>query len=821
LKNLKIYSITLILLIMPYFSYGVSSSERVSIVADLIQEAKMDSTQNLFNKNEKLQILSMANKCYSLWHGKNIDNVVALGAHHRWENQYYLKPSAMGEYLLHHQSGKTLSLDNGGYWLNKEVDEKSVFVLIEHKGALKLMNKKTKLFLKTKKFWFQQYSGTTWSKDAASPIYISPQEECITTFPEAEIGANVEYALKTQFDNGDLYGIADPHNHMMAEDLAAGFANAGKTFSPFGIEDALGSCAENHGKDGKIGFLSIGNLLHQATSGNLKNSSKGDLNFSQLASMDNIIEKVESKIEVQPTNYVENKSLPSLPSFQEVLDVVLSIGALKHGHDDKGYPTFKNWPHHNDAGHSPNYYQWINRARLAGLRMMTVYSTNSNAACKVAKDMLGPRLLGVSLYPPSVTHQDLAARTCDGNELHNVQVEKMHKLEKYIDAQYGGKDKGWLEIVTSPNEAREVVKQGRLAIILGAEIDDLFNCVLGAENPTSCSFSHIEEGVEALYQQGVRVLYPAKHYDNEFAGTKQTGIDRELIQYVHNGKINDWEVCKGSTKSMPLFSANTIENGSAENYLVLKFLSLLGLDTSTLKHYQEELPDGYGYCNVKGLTDKGEFLVKELMKRGMMLDIDHLSTKAVKQVQTLTAKYDYPRLATHTDELTPFTNQYFENQGLVTPLTIKATKSIHCAHPVSSDFINHNKAFADASYKTKGIRAITFSTDFMGSVHALGPRFNEADNKCDNAYDINTKVKYPFSSYDGSVVFEKQVTGVREFDYNIDGFAHYGMLPDMIQDIQSQEGFSNQDIDPLFRGAESYIRTWEQAVKQSIIVRQD
>ena len=53
-------------------------------------------------------------------------------------------------------------------------------------------------------------------------------------------------------------------------------------------------------------------------------------------------------------------------------------------------------------------------------------------------------------------------------------------------------------------------------------------------------------------------------------------------------------------------------------------------------------------------------------------------------------------------------------------------------------------------------------------------------------------------------------SGGRDFDFNIDGLAHYGMFPDMIQDMKNI-GLSPMQLRPLFLGAEQYIKMWEQA----------
>ena len=52
----------------------------------------------------------------------------------------------------------------------------------------------------------------------------------------------------------------------------------------------------------------------------------------------------------------------------------------------------------------------------------------------------------------------------------------MRKMERYIDAQYGGPGKGWYRIVTDPFQARRVINQGKLAVVMGIETSVLFGC---------------------------------------------------------------------------------------------------------------------------------------------------------------------------------------------------------------------------------------------------------------------------------------------------------------------------------------------------------
>src|SRR5215211_681211 len=61
-----------------------------------------------------------------------------------------------------------------------------------------------------------------------------------------------------------------------------------------------------------------------------------------------------------------------------------------------------------------------------------------------------------------------------------------------------------------------------------------------------------------------------------------------------------------------------------------------------------------------------------------------------------------------------------------------------------------------------------------------------------------------------STSVEKSVVGNRTFDFNTDGFAHIGMLPDTIADFEAM-GMQPSELDALFFSAEGYIRLWERA----------
>src|SRR5260370_37967428 len=100
-------------------------------------------------------------------------------------------------------------------------------------------------------------------------------------------------------------------------------------------------------------------------------------------------------------------------------------------------------------------------------------------------------------------------------------------------------------------------------------------------------------------------------------------------------------------------------------------------------------------------------------------------------------------------------------------------------------------------------------SDFKGIGGHVGPRVGAASCGGDGpersyqekAATLSTgnalyrnRLIYPFTLA-GFGTFTKQVSGERTFDFNTDGLAHIGLLPDMLADISNDD--SNADLHPL------------------------
>lgn len=418
-------------------------------------------------------------------------------------------------------------------------------------------------------------------------------------------------------------------------------------------------------------------------------------------------------------------------------------------HDPVGWPTFKDWPAHDSLTHQQNYYAWVERAWRGGQRVLVNDLVTNGVICSVYffKD-----------------------RSCDEMTSLRLQARMTYDLQAYVDKMYGGPGKGWFRIVTDSAQAREVIKQGKLAVVLGVETSEPFGCKMILDVP-QCDKGDIDRGLDELYSLGVRSMFLCHKFDNALCGVRfdsgTLGTAINVGQFLSTGTFWKTEKCTGPQHDNPIGSAAAPEA-------------------------EAKLPAGvnvpsYGtdaQCNSRGLTDLGEYAVRGMMKRKMMLEIDHMSVKGVGRVLDIFESASYPGvLSSHSWMDMDWTDRVYGLGGFI------------------AQYMHGSEEFIAEANRTKALRdkygvGYGFGTDMNGVGGWPGPRGADAPNK----------VTYPFRSVDGGSLIDRQTTGQRTWDFNTDGAAHHGLVPDWIEDIRKVGGQSV--VDDLFRGAESYLGTW-------------
>jgi hypothetical protein len=437
----------------------------------------------------------------------------------------------------------------------------------------------------------------------------------------------------------------------------------------------------------------------------------------------------------------------------------------KERHDPVGWPTFKDWPDDRSLTHESAYYRWLERAWRGGLRVFVNLFVDNAELCK--------------LYPFKADRPNVC------NEMATVRLEhrRIHELQDYIDAQSGGPGKGWFRIVTDPVQAREVINDGKLAVVLGIEVSTLFDCGLDNGRPL-CDREKIDRNLDEAWRMGVRQMELVNKFDNAFGGVAgdegSTGVVTNTGNRSATGRYWDMQTCTGPPGAEDKEQATT--TGHNTDALLANGLATYG-------------PGGVApvypappHCNQLGLSDLGAYLVNRMASKGMLVDPDHLSVLARNQLLSVLEARKYSgAVSSHSWSTPDAFPRIYRLGGFIAP------------------YAGDSEGFVKKWKETKQMRdgrfyfGFGYGADMNGFGSQGGPR----------GADVPNKVQYPFKSFDGGTTFDRQRSGERVYDINVDGVDHYGLYPDWIEDMRKLAG--DEIIEDMARGAEAYLQTWERA----------
>ncbi|HEX8101091.1 MAG TPA: Coagulation factor 5/8 type domain-containing protein [Solirubrobacteraceae bacterium] len=448
------------------------------------------------------------------------------------------------------------------------------------------------------------------------------------------------------------------------------------------------------------------------------------------------------------------------------LENVQSSGNPVSGHNTDGWPSFTGWPHYKTYTHEQTYYKWLERAWRGGLRLYTNLLVDNHALCEV--------------YP-------LKRNTC--NEMETIRLERkdLDELVDYIDAQSGGPGKGWLRIVRDPFEARRVINDGKLALVVGIETSKLFDC--GETNHTpQCDRAQIDRQLDEVHKMGVRQMELVNKEDNAFVGVAgdagQTGVLTNTANKKSTGHYWAMQTCLN-----PDPGHNHDEEQSTTAPGVVGRDALAGAIVQMfLPPDQTPVYPEPPHCNAQGLTDLGAYLIRRMMEKKMIFDPDHMSVVGRDQALSVIESAGYGGVMSSHSWSTPDAyRRILALGGVVTP-----------ARKTTEKFIEEWKSLKPMRNQ-RFLYGTGWSTDMNGFAAQGPPRPGNDKNP----------VVYPFKSLDGSTTLDRQKTGTRTWDLNKDGTAHFGLYPDRIEDVRIVGG--QEVADDLLNGSEAYLQMWERA----------
>lgn len=354
------------------------------------------------------------------------------------------------------------------------------------------------------------------------------------------------------------------------------------------------------------------------------------------------------------------------------------------------------------------------------------------------------------------------SHTCNEEGSIELQVRNIKQLQHYIDAQSGGPGRGFFRIVYSPEQARRVISRGKLAVVIGVESSNPFGCT-EHDGKAQCDRHQVDHGLARWSKLGIRAFFPVHWVDNAFAGAALegggTGAFLNLLNIHQTGQPFKTGPC-------PL-AGEGVEMDSTPGPTVSK----------------------KKVCNVKGLTSLGAYLIKRMIARHYLIMLDHMSEWARERVLTIAAQAHYPLISPHTDIGGTWVAQdlrrLYAGGGVATTTLNDAGPNVKRILQLAH-FRQHRYYFG-----------VGFGTDTGGFATLPAPDSSERP------------LHYPFTDYNG-VRFVRERTGKKTFDFNRDGVAQYGLMPDLIAEMQ--HGRRSRDaLALLYRSAEAYLEAWQRA----------
>ncbi|MEM6927267.1 MAG: hypothetical protein AAF602_10075, partial [Myxococcota bacterium] len=401
----------------------------------------------------------------------------------------HLAPADLGVYLLHDTDGGYVVAEDDGSLVRRTTLESDVTRLDDAyvSGAewelvdQQLRNRRTGRFLGPDGL-------LPATAEAGGTVTFRPAEDCVAP-PELSLDAQGA-VTRTTFDDGDVYGIVDTHTHLMSNwGFGGGGLYHGAPFHRLGVEHALPDCAANHGEAGRKDFIGFAF------------DAGGADDFD--------------------------------------LDTV--VGGLLLGetptdnHVTAGYPEFTDWPDAvRSSTHQTSYHRWLERAYLAGLRMIVQHATTNSVLCELTT--------GAGNLPTRYGCDDMVAV--------DRSIEETYAMERYLDARAGGPGEGWFRIVRSPEEARQVITDGKMAVVLGIEVSNLFECrLVPRPGDPICDEAFVTQQLDRYHDLGVRAIFPVHKYDNAFSAGDGDRNFIEVGNVFNSGHLSNFVT--GDCPDMP------------------------------------------------------------------------------------------------------------------------------------------------------------------------------------------------------------------------------------------------------------------------------
>lgn len=389
------------------------------------------------------------------------------------------------------------------------------------------------------------------------------------------------------------------------------------------------------------------------------------------------------------------------------------------------------YPNWESVGSQQVWLDSLKKAHEGGMSLAVISLVNSRILCEI--------------HPET----QRTYKGCDDTSNIHRQLEAFLKIAEVTP---------WIELAKTPTEARKIISENKLAVILSIEASDLFD------------EKDWKKQADEYYEKGVRSFQIVHMFNNRFSGAalyrKILGYGQGYMHHKNHGHFQSFETY--TDKEVTPFK--TIE--------VLK--------------------------NKMGLTEQGRELLTYMVKKGFMIDLAHASEKAITDAFPILEKLNATFYISHghpremiDDEMGHFekatNDQTFllikKRKGLFGLRTFYEKTYAYPKSNVPNDCPGSSKSFAQAmSYITdKHEVPVIIASDLNGMIEQTKPRFSKKQKKKCKNEDPKTK---------------------QNNEYDETGLGQVAQLPDFINDLK----LIGADITPVMKSSQNVIEFWERAV---------
>ncbi len=491
-------------------------------------------------------------------------------------------------------------------------------------------------------------------------------------------------------------------------------------------------------------------------------------------------------------------------------DAALSAFPGAHGdtgvHTDKtsGYPNYDYWPRWDSTSHQQVWEGHLKQAWTGGLRLLVMSAVSFEPLC----DMSFNKQYGCS---------------------------DMEAVDRQVAATFAfaANNPTWVEVALSAAQARQIVASGKLAIVLAIEASNVF----GDTSRTVCDW------MDEYYAKGIRSIQPVHQLNNRFAGVGPFHLIFQIFQHLADNVVTDnvnvdFEYCAGFQTFLQqlILSGGEILATPCFGFACRQYV----VNTSSFVGPCLPCDASQGIINTYGLTQDGERLICEMMRRGMLIDVAHVGEYSARQIfEILKTHLYYPFHLSH-GLFRGIVKEPREKEEKPTPDwmadLVKQTGGVHGivagGHvvktlpfgSVDNDCAGSSRSFAQIyEYGTRHLKIPTLlGVDFHAPIPHVRPRFGGPDDlgPCGG-------IEHELGGDDHDKAFHEDYTRWQQAQqalktdgsqlgvgsqYDVDGLAHIGLLPDFLDDLELV-GLDAQVLREW--SAEQYIRMWERAERIS------